>query len=236
MSVIWHDVECGSYAADLSLWEELAGQAEGPVLDLGCGSGRVALHLGRRGHRVLAVDRDPELVSALTERATELPIEAMVCDARQLELGNRFSLALAPMQLMQLLSGPQDRMECLRRVSDHLQPEGKAAMAIVEQMPDPEPGPPPLPDVAEIDGWIYSSLPIDTGLQDDAILVRRLRQTVSPEGELSDAIDEIRLRRLSAERLEAEAAEVGLKPAGRLAVPPTDAHVGSTVVVLGKEA
>ena len=49
---IWHDVECGAYGADLALWEELATAAGGPVLDLGCGTGRVVLHLARRGHAV----------------------------------------------------------------------------------------------------------------------------------------------------------------------------------------
>ena len=40
---------------------------------------------------------------------------------------------------------------------------------------------------------------------------------------------------LTAEELEAEAAEVGLVPIERLQIPPTDDHVGSTVVVLGEE-
>ena len=65
-----------------------------------------------------------------------------------------------------------------------------------------------------------------------AIVVRRLRQTVSPDGELSDEVDEIRLQVLSAETLEREAVEAGLAPVGRREIPATDAHVGSTVVLL----
>src|SRR4029079_2359457 len=55
-SAAWHDVECASYAADLQLWRELAaGAAPAPVLDLGAGTGRVALDLAELGHDVTAV-------------------------------------------------------------------------------------------------------------------------------------------------------------------------------------
>ena len=37
--VVWHDLECGGYDADLPLWRELAADADGPVLDLGAGTG-----------------------------------------------------------------------------------------------------------------------------------------------------------------------------------------------------
>ena len=47
--VVWHDVECGRYDADLPLWRELAASARRPVLDVGAGTGRVALDLARAG-------------------------------------------------------------------------------------------------------------------------------------------------------------------------------------------
>ena len=49
-AVIWHDIENGSYSADLPLWLELAAEAGGPVLDLGAGTGRVARALHGGGH------------------------------------------------------------------------------------------------------------------------------------------------------------------------------------------
>src|ERR687897_3429208 len=67
--VAWHEVECGTYSADLPLWEELAEEHGGPVLELGCGTGRVALHLARRGHEVLGIDSEGELVEPLNARA-----------------------------------------------------------------------------------------------------------------------------------------------------------------------
>lgn len=230
--VIWHEVECGSYEADLSLWEQLAGEARGPILELGCGTGRVALHLARRGHSIAGLDLNGALVSAFIERAGELPASAEVTDARGFELGREFGLVLAPMQLIQLLGDASERIECLSRIATHLQPSGLAAAAIVEGVPAAVEGPPPPPDAREEDGWVYSSLPLETVVRDGEIVVRRLRQVVSPGGELSDEVDEVRLRTLSAETLEREAARAGLRPAGRRAVPATEAHVGSNVVLL----
>ena len=162
-------------------------------------------------------------------------VDVELGDARGFDLEGEFALVLAPMQLVQLLAGSSDRIDCLRCIAAHLRPNGRAALAIVEWMPAPEEGAAPLPDVREVDGWVYSSLPIDTGVDADAIVVRRLRQTVSPDGELRDEVDEVRLRRLSAKTLEREAVEAGLGPAGRREIPATDAHVGSTVVLLEKE-
>ncbi|MGH2956022.1 MAG: hypothetical protein ACRDL6_03400, partial [Solirubrobacterales bacterium] len=56
---IWQDVEFGGYAADLPLWLELGRAADGPVLELGAGAGRVALHLAERKLAVIALERDP---------------------------------------------------------------------------------------------------------------------------------------------------------------------------------
>src|SRR5204863_240290 len=84
----------------------------------------------------------------------------------------------------------------------------------------------------EVDGWVYSSLPVDAKLDADSIWVRRLRQTVSPQGELEEELYEVGLRRLDAETLEAEAGAAGLRPAGRRSIAPTHAHVGSTAVLL----
>jgi predicted RNA methylase len=91
-TTIWHDVECGAYSADLALWEEMAGEAGGPVLELGCGTGRVALHLARRGYPVVGVDLDPELVAALSERAGGLPVQAIAADARDFSSRPMFPL------------------------------------------------------------------------------------------------------------------------------------------------
>jgi SAM-dependent methyltransferase len=234
--VIWHDVECGSYGADLPLWEELAQAAGGPVAELGCGTGRVALHLARRGHEVVGVDRDPELTATLEERGRGLALRTVVADARGFELPAPAGLVLATMQFLQLLPGSDDRVRCLRGVAEQLLPEGRFAAAIVEAMPEPDGSPPPLPDVREVDGWVYSSLPIDALIGPDAIVIRRLRQTVSPAGELDEEPNEVRIATFSADQLQLEAEAAGLVPVERRWIEQTDVHVGSLVSIFERAA
>jgi SAM-dependent methyltransferase len=234
-TVIWHDVECGGYGEDLPLWRELAAAVPGPVLELGCGTGRVALDLAAGGHAVRAVDNDAALVETLSERARArgLEVDARVADARTLEPEARFGLVAAPMQMIQLLLPEAERAAALRAAAGCLAPGGAVALAIVEGVPSGG-GPltQPLPDVAEIDGWIYSSLPLEIVDRGEAMLVTRLRQVVSPEGEMRETVDETRLAVLDARRLEREALAVGLRLTGTREVPTTDDHVGSVVAVL----
>jgi SAM-dependent methyltransferase len=233
-AVIWHDAENGAYNGDLALWEELAAAAGGPILDLGCGTGRVALHLARRGHRTVGLDLEPELIAALAERGEGLPLRAVVGDARHFELDEEIALALAPMQLAQLLADSAERTESLRCIASHLGSGGRLALSIVERLPAAAEGPPPLPDVREVDGWVYSSLPLDAVDVGEEIVIQRLRQTVSPDGELSEEENEIRIRTLAAAELESEGVAAGLKPLPRRRIAPTDLHVGSTVVLFEK--
>jgi SAM-dependent methyltransferase len=231
-NAIWHDVECGAYAADLPLWEELAERQGGTVLELGCGTGRVALHLARRGYEVVGLDADSELLSVLDERGAELPVSTLHADARDFAQESPVSLILAPTHLLQLLADAEERAESLRCIAAALRPDGLLAAAIIEAMPEPDGSPPPLPDVREVDGWVYSSLAVEAAIGPGEIFVRRLRQTVSPEGSLAEEPNEVRIATFAAAALEAEAAAFGLVPAGRKEIPPTDLHVGSLVVLL----
>lgn len=236
MSVVWHDLECGSYAVDLPLWRELADRYGDPILDVGAGTGRVALELARTGHRVTALDTDPELLRELARRAARLPVETVLADAREFELAGRFALCAMPMQTIQLLGGREGRVAFLRRAREHLVPGGAVAVAIAEEL---EPFelvdglPDVLPDICERDGIVYSSQPTAVRAGRHGFVLERRREVVHATGGHTVSEDVIHLDRITAPQLEREAAAVGLRATGRTAVPATSDYVGSSVVILG---
>ena len=130
-------MECGRYAADLPLWAELAREADGPVLDVGAGTGRVALRLAAAGHDVTALDRDAELLGVLRERAAAagLRVRTVVADAAGFDAGERaFALVAVPMQTIQLLPGTAERGGFFASARRAVAPGGLVALAIAEEL------------------------------------------------------------------------------------------------------
>jgi SAM-dependent methyltransferase len=227
-TVLWHDIECGGYDADLALWRELAGAARA-VLEIGAGTGRVTLDLARREHPVTALDCDGELLAALRERAADLPVDTVTADARDFALGRRFGLVLAPMQTVQLLAGAH--ADFVRCAADHLAPGGVLAVALANP-PAYEGDVQPLPDMRERDGWVWCSQPVAIRSSRDGMVIERVRETVSPAGERTIERDEIVLARTTADDVEAAGRTCGLTPLERRAIPETEDYVGSEVAVL----
>jgi SAM-dependent methyltransferase len=235
MKVIWHDLECGSYAEDLQLWRSLAVEYGDPILDVGAGTGRVALELARHGYRVTALDRDPDLLEELARRGSDLGVETVLADARRFELGDQFALCVMPMQTVQLLGGAEGRSSFLHCVRRHLFDGGMLAIAITDALElfDVSDGTgSPLPDICELGGVVYSSQPTAVRVDREGFVLERRRERVSAAGERSVTADRIRLDRVTGSALVEEAAAVGFKPAATRKVPPTSDYVGSEVVML----
>jgi SAM-dependent methyltransferase len=230
--VVWHDVECGGYRADLPLWLELAGAEAGPVLDVGAGTGRVALELARAGHSVTALDREPELLDALRTRAAGLPVETVVADAGGFSLQRRFGLVVVPMQTVQLLPARDGFLASARR---HLQPGGLVALAITDVLEsfDATAGESlPHPDVGAVAGWRFASQPIAVRALPATTRIERIRRTFAPDGRVTEEDDAIELAHVTVERLEEEGRAAGFAPEPARHVAATTDHVGAEVVLL----
>ncbi len=228
--VIWHDVECGAYEADLPLWRHLAREAGGPVLDVGAGTGRVAIDLAREGHEVTALDIEADLLDELQRRAADLPIRTLVADATDFDPGTTFTFVAVPMQTIQLLPERRGFFSSARRA---VAPGGLVAMAIAEQLEpfEAEIELPP-PDVSEVDGWRFLSQPTAVREVPDGMRIERLRHTIGPAGERATEPNTIVLAPVTAEGLIEEGEAAGLHRHATLHIAPTPEHVGSQVVVL----
>lgn len=234
LDVLWHDLECGAYDEDLPLWRELAGEAGWPVLDVGAGTGRISLDLATHGIAVVALDAGAALLEALERRAAGLPVETVVADARDFDLGRRFPLVLVPMQTLQLLGGRSGRAEFLRRALDHLQPGGLLAVAVADAMDcfDEEHDMPPPPDACEVADMRYASQLISVVEEDGRAAILRRREVIGP-GEAYESVEAVvRLDRVTAREVAGEAAGLGFLTEPDRFVPETEEYIGSTVVVL----
>jgi SAM-dependent methyltransferase len=228
--VVWHDVECGRYTADLPLWRELAATEAGPVLDIGAGTGRVALELARAGHDVTALDLEPELLAALRDRAGALPIATVAADARDFALDRRFGLIIVPMQTVQLLD---ERAGLLAAAHRHLRPGGLLAIAITEAMEDfGELEELPEPDRGAVADWRFASQPTAVRALPAATRIERVRRSFAPDGDITEEDDVIELANLTVGQVEAEGRAAGFVPEPSRSIPATDEHVGSEVVLL----
>jgi SAM-dependent methyltransferase len=235
--IVWHDVECGGYTADLALWRELAETEAGPVLDVGAGAGRVALDLARAGHEVTALDLDATLLAELATRAARegLAVRTEQGDAAGFELrGPPYGLILVPMQTVQLLSGRAARAAFLASAREHLASGGLVALAVVEDLEpfEADVQHPLPPDTGEREGWRYLSFPVAVRERGDRLVLERVRVLTAPDGTSSSEDDAVTLATLSAADLEAEGRAAGLSPEPAHFIDETEAHLGSTVVML----
>jgi SAM-dependent methyltransferase len=244
-TVIWHDVECGAYRADLPFWHGLAererpSEGAAPILEIGAGTGRVARELLRAGHDVTALDLDRDLLLALRERLTAgAGIETVCADARTFELGRRdFALCIVPMQTIQLLGGARQRIAFMRRARAHLRPGGLLACAIVTDLEpfDCSSGDGgPSAETARVGGELYVSRAVRVRVGMRRIEIERERRILEPDAQGAEPAlerDVVELARLSPSQLAREGVKAGLTPAPAEHVAATEDHVGSVVVML----
>lgn len=115
---------------DVEFYRDMARQTGGPVLDVGCGTGRVAIELARAGYEVVGVDLSAAMLAQAELRRAALPsgvaarLRFLEADMANLELGRVFRLIVTPFRVFQFLLTPQAQRKALLGFRDHLAPDG----------------------------------------------------------------------------------------------------------------
>jgi SAM-dependent methyltransferase len=128
----------GVLDGDVDFYLGLAKTTPGPVLEMGCGTGRVAWALAHAGHAVLGVDRSAPMLAVAQAKRSGASSQA--CALARFEQGNmtdlrrdgQFGLVMAPFRAFQSLLTPEDQRRCLQGVRGLLAPEGRLALNLFD--------------------------------------------------------------------------------------------------------
>jgi SAM-dependent methyltransferase len=125
---------------DIRFWQALARRAGGPVLELGCGTGRVSLPVARTGVAFVGVDRSADMLArarARFRRGGLIQRAAFVrADIRSLPFAaDRFASVMAPYGILQSLVRESDLTRTLESVSRVIAPDGTFAIDLVPDVP-----------------------------------------------------------------------------------------------------
>jgi SAM-dependent methyltransferase len=152
-----YDLDLAVDPGDLDLYLALATRADGPILELGVGTGRIAVPLALAGHRVTGVDSDPAMLARATERATDEGVaeqllelvEADMTDVR-LPAGPTFRLAFIALNSIMVLGTRTAQRAAVQTLAEHLAPGGIAVLDA--WLPDAD-------DLARYDGRVILEWP-----------------------------------------------------------------------------
>lgn len=118
---------------DVSFYRDAVHEHGDPVLELGCGTGRIALALAQAGHRVTGLDISERMLERCNLKRERLPRETrervhlVQGDMTRFDLGERFRVVIIPFRPLQHLLEIQQQISCLESVRRHLWIEGRRA-------------------------------------------------------------------------------------------------------------
>jgi SAM-dependent methyltransferase len=116
---------------DIGFYVQEAAGARAPVLELGCGTGRILLPIARTGCSVVGLDNSPQMLARCREKlgAESAPVRSRVTlhqqDVHEFDLGVTFPLVIAPFRIVQHLTTTEDQLQFLSCVLRHLAPGGR---------------------------------------------------------------------------------------------------------------
>jgi SAM-dependent methyltransferase len=123
-----YDAWAADMTEDVAHYVSLAREADGPIVELMVGSGRVAIEVVRQtGKAVLGIDSSPAMLEIARERSAGLPLELRLGDVREFELDVPAELIYVPFRSLLHLRGWHEKRQVFERVARSLRPGGRFA-------------------------------------------------------------------------------------------------------------
>ena len=116
---------------DIAFWVAAGVESGGPVLEIGCGTGRVLIPTARAGVEIVGLDLSSAMLAICRHKLAEEPADvrarvALVeADMRDFQLRREFALATMPFRPFQHLITVEDQIGCLETIHRHLAPGGR---------------------------------------------------------------------------------------------------------------
>jgi ubiquinone/menaquinone biosynthesis C-methylase UbiE len=124
--------------ADRAFYRAIIEQRGGPVLDVGCGTGRLLLDFLEAGFDVDGVDNSPEMLAICREKAASAGLDLsgrlFLQDMELLTPPRRYAVILVPSSSFQLLTDPPAAERALRRFREHLEAGGLLALPFMSKL------------------------------------------------------------------------------------------------------
>ena len=123
---------------DIAFYLALARRDGSLVLELGCGTGRVAIALAAAGLEVVGIDSSVGMLDGARAKAARLDAETarrltlVEGDMRSFSLGRTFDSVIVPARAFAFLLTPEAQVSCLTQVRRHLRPEGSLAIHLFD--------------------------------------------------------------------------------------------------------
>ncbi len=120
-----YDLQNGDYEDDIPFYVKMAETYGGPILELACGTGRIAIPLAQKGFQVVGLDAVPSMLEQAKKKSQGLDIEWIDGDARDFELHKIFGLILFPFNSLAHLHDLESIAGCFTCVRKHLKADGR---------------------------------------------------------------------------------------------------------------
>lgn len=119
-----YDHQYDLYRDDLHFYAGLGERANGRVLEIGAGTGRVTAFLARRGVDITGLEPSARMIERGEQRAAQenLTLAFVQGDARTFRLDQKFTLAIAPFNALMHLYTPNEQLQALETIRAHLHP------------------------------------------------------------------------------------------------------------------